>query len=393
MSYQFCSGISTKAVISTVAVIVVTLLYLSTIFTKLVQSLDIDLETLGSSESVFDVTNFEDGFAVCMTTIPVRFPYLLPTLASLLSQTIRPVKIFIFIPNKYRRFRRKKNFANSISSEITNSDYLRELLHRASSNNDSIIVRNGIQSNVIKVVGVDKDYGPATRFIGLLNAAHMYNQTEKSVDSNAAKVFAPKYWVVCDDDVRYTSRLFEKYLQHINYIQSGTGSERHIGSNSYSKKLHGQFALTHFAAESRITFQLGDNVAHKVPHLQGVDTYLIPNSVLQHHLELSSSPLFLSNVHYIFDYFHSRCSASFYQDDYLVSLVIALSSVELFSTYNNDVSYEEIEGISKTNSQMHTNEEVFIREEIVKQCIANEVKNIKSILNSNKQILDLSISN
>jgi hypothetical protein len=96
-----------------------------------------------------------DSYIISLTTIPSRFSKIKPTLESLLNQNVKPEKIFLNIPLKYRRF----------------DDY----------ENNKIPKLEGITINIS-----EHDYGPATKILPVVN----------QFDDN-------KIIIYCDDDIIY----------------------------------------------------------------------------------------------------------------------------------------------------------------------------------------------
>ena len=108
---------------------------------------------------------------VSLTTIPPRFQYLYLTIQSILNQTIKPDKIIIHIPKIYNNFSYKNENLPQISS-------------------DKVIYNRET-----------KDYGPATKLLGLYNS-ELYN-----IMSNDDII------IVIDDDRIYNNKLIENFLK------------------------------------------------------------------------------------------------------------------------------------------------------------------------------------
>jgi len=118
-------------------------------------------------------------YTVSLTTIPSRFDTLYLTIDSIIEQTVKPDKIIINIPKIYGfRF-------NNTSIPLVK---INEFIEKYSKYN--IIV------NII-----DRDYGPGTKLLGLLNS-DLIKQDE--------------FIILLDDDVIYKPYLIEYFN---NYIQ------------------------------------------------------------------------------------------------------------------------------------------------------------------------------
>lgn len=116
-----------------------------------------------------------------LTTIPLRIDYISQTIDSLINQTLQPDKIILHIPKQYNI-----RFNNSSISNII-------LDNLKSKFNNKLII------NII-----DNDYGPGTKFIGLLH--------NNIIDLNEPNT----YIVLVDDDVIYKSHLLSYFDKHNN---------------------------------------------------------------------------------------------------------------------------------------------------------------------------------
>lgn len=125
---------------------------------------------------------------VCMTTIPSRFhnPEFQTIINTLKQQTHKDMTIVIFIPKSYRR-----QFHHTITEVDINNFRQR---HRRT-NPDEIEV---------KVVSLDQDYGPATKYMGPLIS---------DVIPEAGTV------IIIDDDCFYSPYLVEHFVYAFNKHQ------------------------------------------------------------------------------------------------------------------------------------------------------------------------------
>ncbi len=114
----------------------------------------------------------DNKIIICFSTIPSRIKDLEPVIQSLLNQTLRPDKIYINVPIKYKRF----------SEKFIEPEYLRKY-------------------EKVKVFYLDEDYGPGTKFIGAL--------LNKEISEN-------DYVFITDDDVKkrkyWLNILFKKFI-------------------------------------------------------------------------------------------------------------------------------------------------------------------------------------
>ena len=121
---------------------------------------------------------------VSLTSIPPRFDYLYITINSILSQTIVPDKIVINIPKKYN------NFSN---------DYELPCFF-----NEKVIIHNNC-----------KDYGPATKLLGLHNFEVYNDMSEDDII------------IIVDDDRIYNDNLIKNMIlfheKHIDKVLTVAG--------------------------------------------------------------------------------------------------------------------------------------------------------------------------
>ena len=110
----------------------------------------------------------EKKIIISLTTIPSRIKYLEPVIESLLDQNIIPDMIYLNIPKKYKRF----------NEEIVIPDFI-------------------YKYQKLNIFQVDKDYGPATKFIGSLQNPEIKNND---------------LIVVTDDDIIKKSCWLEKLI-------------------------------------------------------------------------------------------------------------------------------------------------------------------------------------
>lgn len=278
------------------------------------------------------------SFGISLTTIPPRFPTIHHVLVSWLRQDHPPTIIVIYIPQNYTRFRNKSQTITS------NADALRNKLASHESLQDKIIV-----------VETPFDFGPITKVIGLVEMVEQWKKEPSIISS----VSPPDFWVVGDDDVRYSPDTLSRYEEG---IQSVSTSALHPRSQ--------RFVLTHFKTEVRLFVASATISGHLegVPHLQGVDTFLLSRESLarMHHMSglmrAESLLTFLATL-------YRRCPESYYQDDYVLSVLFHVAGLPVKSLWNGTSVAGHVDGVSKSNFQMHMHDQVFEREEKAKTCL------------------------
>lgn len=297
----------------------------------------------------------ETTFGVSMTVIPSRFYSIETTLQSWLNQTLPPAKIMIFVPSKYKRFKRK----GTQNSNVQNSEYLQSILMKSN------VLRSHIVNGTILIIPLGVDYGPASKFMGAL----WYSQS-----LSAATAFYPDYWVIGDDDVEYANKLLAKYDTALQKRYSkclASSCSEYFGMTQFAETYRQQFSLTKINSDGSTSLE-----PHTVLHIQGVDTFIIPISAARNRLGFD-------NVVRILEYFHAKCPESFYQDDYIISFLLHVFNVEMTSIRKDDglIPTYPIEGVTKFNSQMHIDKNVNYREEVTKWCVLNSVQYVYSVAN------------
>lgn len=128
---------------------------------------------------------------ISLTTIPSKFRFLLPTVDSLLNQTVQAANIIINIPRKYS-FR----FDSSIP-EADIAAFTEKYRH----------------TNVL-INRIDHDYGPGTKLLGLLENNYLGRFAEHS------------YVVLVDDDVIYDTQMLRMFCDRVELEQTQFASFR-----------------------------------------------------------------------------------------------------------------------------------------------------------------------
>ena len=132
--------------------------------------------------------------------------------------------------------------------------------------------------------------------------------------------------------------------------------------------------FTHFSQDFRVHIRLkGEDKARAIQHIQGVDTFSISSKLLEHKFQEK-------HIKSMIQFFHETCPASFYQDDYIISLIFNLLDIKVHSLWNDEKVAMHIDGVSKSNNQMHMHPEVMNRENETKECITLNAEVAYSIL-------------
>ncbi len=336
-----------------------------------------------------DVTSCkQNSYAVSFTTIPQRIPHIHHTVDSWLQQEgVVPSYIFVFVPAQYKRFKRKpgtgssgfaESFACMTEQHLAGSfpSSARVRVHRSCGNTE-----NGNDANtVVRVVEVEDDWGPATKYVGFLQYASEWAQQASAGEQ------APAYWVVGDDDVAYKTETLALYEAARERGVPGQEQEGLVEVGPTT-------VLSHFSADYRQVLKLhGEPFKRPVLHLQGVDTVLFPTALLEAHQQglCQQAPsgrklpctLHYTQVKRALRYLHGVCPSVFYQDDYALSLLVNLGNTDVrsvFSLHRDNVA-KHVDGVSKQFSQMHMNSKVLLRETEARQCIESTVEGLLAAL-------------
>lgn len=138
--------------------------------------------------------------------------------------------------------------------------------------------------------------------------------------------------------------------------------------------------LTNFFEDYRLSYALENESRVRTPmHLQGVDTFIIRSRILRQQ-SFTRGPLEYNQFLIVLDYFHRVCPSSFFQDDYILSFLFDVANVTIHSIWDYDNFAQHVEGVSKSNFQMHMNPKVFQREEETKQCITERANAAVNLL-------------
>lgn len=307
---------------------------------------------------VCDGNDHDPTFAVAMTTIPPRFSSIHHTLDSWLSQEgYKPLCVVVFVPKSYKRFKRKSN-NDTATTVLTTADFLDHSIRKHAPPH----ISSHLDSGIIRLVQVKHDLGPATKLAGIL-------QHRSKLARESPTPCAPAFWVFGDDDVAYTPKTLFLYTLKMAMPPPGI-SDTELRS----------MVLTHFSEDVRLSVKLvGEGGAvRRVTHIQGVDTVLLPATMLQSQYDRCQilHPAVFTRI---LETAFKVCPDSFYQDDYVIALLFNLAGVRVVSAWNNDHVAKHVEGVSKSNSQLHTKKDVFKKEDNTKACLALKVDKLVEV--------------
>ena len=339
-----------------------------------------------------DITSLkQNSYAVSFTTIPQRIPHIHHVVDSWLQQDgVVPSFIFVFVPAQYKRFKRKPGKSSHGSSDsfscmaeihLAHSFPAspRVRVHRACGDANATSI-HAQADTVIRVEEVKEDWGPATKYVGFLE--YVSDWAKRTTGGE----HVPAFWVVGDDDVAYKADTLSLYeaSRETGLPVEGQDSLVEVTPNT---------VLSHFSSDYRQVLKLhGEPFKRPVVHVQGVDTVLFPTSLIEAHRQGScqqapsgrSLPCTLccTQVKRALRFLHGVCPSTFYQDDYVVSLLANLGNVDVrsvFSLHLDNVA-KHVDGVSKQYSQMHMNAKVLLRETEARNCLEATVEELIEVL-------------
>ncbi len=308
------------------------------------------------------ISGTDSAVHIALTTIPPRFNTISHSLKYWFEQDVLPTKIYIFVPATYKRFRKK---IATDTSRTSNAEVLEAILMH------DIVLSQHVRNGHIMITPIQRDWGPITRLMGAL---------QLTIESTAnltslSKTNCCNSWLFADDDVRYRRDTVSQYLLPMKEWADACENDRSIP----------YIGLTRFARDHRMWYQLPHETERRnIHHVQGVDTYILPSLFLdllarQNYSENGESVnVFVAMV----DYIHRSCPSSFYQDDYVIAFLLNLHNVDVYSIAIDGNVASHIDGVSKSNFQMHTHAEVFAREDSTKLCLQRISADIYSVLHS-----------
>ena len=273
---------------------------------------------------------------VALTTIPSRMKDVHHVIRSWLMQKGGgPEKILIFVPTKYQRFQAatKDKGGKDVKREPKPfPEILRALL--------SVKYKPLIENKRIEILPTRLDYGPITKFVGLLE--NWKGVRKMNVDN----------WVIGDDDVFYDPNVLDKYEAAFTAPQRAPSD-----------------LFTHFSVDDRVTIKLQDEEKPRaIRHIQGVDTFSVSNNFVKSEMHTHGA-LFFPKFTKMVRYLHKICPASFYQDDYVISFAANIAGMNVTSLWDDKRVAGHIDAVSKDNHQLHMSDKVHERETQTKECL------------------------
>jgi hypothetical protein len=151
----------------------------------------LDSENAKDNRLIIHIKSIKINYIISLTTIPSKFDNLYKTIDSIITQTILPTKIIINIPKIYS-FRMN-------NSEIP-IDKINKFINKYSQFNCFINFLN-------------KDYGPGTKLLGLLDSNIITNINNLNT-----------YIILVDDDITYKPYMIETFDKEIKTNNINIGS-------------------------------------------------------------------------------------------------------------------------------------------------------------------------
>jgi len=234
---------------------------------------------------------------VSFATIYPRFPFCNDTIISWLNQTQPPDHILIFVTSNWDSTRTRRVQTPNVANNLYSHSHSERLRRRLSKN-----FFREFSSGLIQVIEVPLDYGPATKFIGVLMSIN---------------IFDTDYWIVCDDDLIYNNDLIERYS---NYYTRFPADDKNGPIVTF-------FQSTIFNFEVPV---IENMPSVNVPHVQGADSYAIPHSVLLRQSR-HALPLSYAKFPLLVDFVWKTCSNGYLNDDYTISYAMTVANVSIIN--------------------------------------------------------------
>lgn len=280
----------------------------------------------------------KEAFHFVFTTIPVRFKHVHETINSLLDQDIAPASISIFISDKY----------NSQSKAPTNQTNIQRFEKAIAHHRKSDKRWKKVHS-----LQVTRDFGPIQKLLGIfLTYTNMSSYISNKKDN---------YFIITDCDLNYRPFMVQRYATDMKTYK-----------NDLSR------VPTMFHRELRLTLHEWDIV-----HVQGADTFLVTGKVVKKQLGLRQvfEPITLVPL---IDYIHNTCPDSYYQDDYVITVLFFLGGIYVESI--NDKRREEVYVYNyKPPQQMHQSPKRKEREDNTRKCLNANIGLFEKYLSNLKQ--------
>eukprot|EP01041_Mallomonas_annulata_P005757 gene5757-11632_t len=301
-------------------------------------------------------------WAVSFATIRPRFRFCNFTVQSWLRQSTKPDYILIFV-NSHWDSQRKRRI--QIPSVQNSADNHMSRLHTIS---DTERLRRRIarefpveySSGIIRIIEIAKDYGPSTKFVGVLMSLNMFD-----VD----------YWVIGDDDLIYKNHLLSTYSNH--YIKNPPSAQHGPVTTFFDREIF-VLQIPSLQVKTETT---------TVYHVQGADTYVIPDVLLrrQNHLGLLIT---YGKYTLLLEYLFRQCPNSYINDDYIVSYALTVSNITISSLWEGNVMYTATAD-SDGPSELHSEIDIYSKfpGNDIRHCLMYDNDNLTALWhNSNKPL-------
>eukprot|EP01041_Mallomonas_annulata_P005339 gene5339-10681_t len=292
-------------------------------------------------KSTNHTVNINNTWAFAFATIPPRFNRCSETIQSLLRQTIKPKHVIIYVTQFWDPNRKIRDPSAQKTLEFSNYDNANKLRKKIYEE-----FPEEWKNGVISVVEMPKDFGPATKLVGVLMTFSLYH-----VD----------YWIINDDDLIYDENVIRRYFTEFQ-------------KNTMNRDIGPVFTLFNSLFNSFNVNIYGKKLF--IPQVQGADTYVIPSLTLLRQ-SLSGGPLSYAKFPLFLEYIYQICPESYYNDDFLISFSLRLAKLHVESLWNKRIPY--VVNDENHNSELHLDPLDRNKKDKTISCLHDEANTISKI--------------
>lgn len=178
------------------------------------------------------------------------------------------------------------------------------------------------------------------------------------------------YWLISDDDLIYDKKVIERYSEAYKTNPPTVNS--------------GPIFTCFNSFVFNFSVKLFGGVIN-IDHVQGADTFVIPDIVLKHHANYAL-PLSFAKFPLMLDYVFQKCPTSFINDDYTISFALRVSNMTISTLWDGQNVY--VVNDNNDPSELHLDVNLMGRKNgIITICLETEAHAIVYGVWQNRTIL------